>query len=291
MKTLLPLFLFTTIFMACSASTPSLPEGTPVEELTVHQSNRTSHSITFDGKLIAPYASVPDVVLLSQAVGAFPAGTLLIYFNDTSQDETDGQMSFGMIYSVDEGKTWSDRITVPIESEEENFIAADASVVQLEDGTLRLYFYALNPKGDLGRERDIFASSSKDGLSFSVEAKVYHTPLQVNNPEVVWHKNQWYLFLIDPETHTAGFSVSEDPLEFSDFQDFPLQGILGATSDGEQLLIYGCSKAITEWSLEDGELNFIKDTPFTGCDPSPYFDVSGVLHMVAKEVKSENTFK
>lgn len=280
-------FATCTLFLSgCALTTTqaTLPKGTPLTEIDVVQTERSSHSVYFDDQRIAQYASVPDAVLLSQPVGVFPTGTILTYFNDTAQDERDGQMSFGLTYSVDSGKTWSDRITVPITGGDSTQIAADASIVQLSDGTLRIYFYALNPKGDIGRDRDIYAASSSDGLSFTQEGLVYHTSSQVNNPDVIEHNGQWYLFLTSPETNTAGFSMSSDPLKFETYTEFPMKGILGATSDGEEILLYGCSANITEWTLKDGAAAFKRNTEFTGCDPSPFFDASGALHMIAKKI-------
>ena len=274
------------LLSGCSLATTQaiLPKGTPLSEINIVRTERSSHSTYFDDQLIALHASVPDAVLLTQPVGVFPAGTILTYFNDTTQDERDGQMSFGLTYSVDDGKTWSDRITVPITSGDDSRIAADASIVQLSDGTLRIYFYALNPKGDIGKDRDISAASSSDGLSFVQEGLVYHTSSQVNNPDVVEHNGQWYLFLTSPETNTAGFSISSDPLKFETYTEFPMKGILGATSDGEQILLYGCSASITEWTLNNDVATFKRNTEFTGCDPSPFFDASGTLHMIAKKI-------
>ena len=165
-----------------------LPIGIPLEQIDIHENERNAHSMYHEDVLAAEYASAGDVVILTQSVGPFEAGTLLLYFNDTTQDESDGQESFGMVYSLDDGQTWSDRITVPIASEElPTYIAADASIIQLEDGTLLLYFYALDPRGDHNKERLFYAASSTDGLTFTVEQEVFRTSDPYNSPDVVVH--------------------------------------------------------------------------------------------------------
>lgn len=278
----LMIFVFTSCSKPSGPTVHELPVGTPLVDLEIQENSRSGHTVYFDNQLVAEYASVPDIIELRENIGPFKKGTWLMYFNDTRK-ETENELIVAMAYSIDEGSTWSDRILVPLETEEESFILADVSILELEDGTLRLYFYALEPTGDIGKTRKIYSAVSNDGLSFTMEALVYETPEQVNNPEVVYHDGLWYLFLTIPQVST-GYLVSDNPLYFEGYNEMEDIGILGADSDGENLYVYGCSDSSSEWLFEKGEFVYLRNTGFEGCDPAPHFDSDGVLHMATKVV-------
>lgn len=257
-----------------------LPLGIPESELTVEQFDRTNHKANFNDELAANYASVPDIVKLSQNVGPFNKGTWLMYFNDTTQKNEELQR-VGLIYSIDDGATWSDRVYVPVNTDGEEFIVADVSIVELEDGRLRLYYYGLDPRGDHNKERKIFASVSEDGLEFEVEELVYSSMEAVNNPEVLYAGGEWYLFLTVVDEKT-GFARSGDPLSFEGFTEMEDIGILGAAAKGDDIYVYGCNGAISEWEFANDDITHVRDIQMKGCDPAPFFDENGELHMAVK---------
>lgn len=259
-----------------------LPLGVPLEDIEIFENERNEHRMFHEDVLAAEYASAGDVVLLEQAVGPFPEGALLMFFNDTTKDESKGMPSFGMVYSLDDGLTWSDRVTVPIESNLGTFIAADASVVQQEDGSLLVYFYALDPRGDHNKERVFYAASSQDGLSFVVDEEVYRTQEPYNSPDVVFHDGQWYLFLNIPEESITGYAVGDSPYDFGELTSFLFSGITGVASNGSELLLADCTRPMKMYRLEDGLPKYHSHTSFQGCVPSPYFDENGELRMVSQ---------
>ncbi len=264
-----------------------LPMGTPENELDVVENPLSDHSAflatsrdasSWDlaDEAYANYASVPDILMLQKNIGPFPAGTLLSFFVDGAQDSDFGDSAFSMVYSLDQGKTWSDRVTIEIDGTVKNVIVADPSLVQLDDGRLRLYYFDFQanrvpPEKRAGQTYNMYAAISEDGLTFTQEALVYESPDMATDPDVIFWNDAWYLFTAHLADNAVSMSVSDDPLSFPVGEAISAQGVPGALAIGDELRIYGCtpSGGITAWSTDDGS-NFksLGSTGLEGCGPT-----------------------
>ncbi|PIN78640.1 hypothetical protein COV16_05690, partial [Candidatus Woesearchaeota archaeon CG10_big_fil_rev_8_21_14_0_10_34_8] len=129
---------------------------------------------------IQEHASVPDAIILEHNIGNFRAGTIMAVFVDASvmisQDEksSKGQEKIGMMYSEDKGKTWSEIQIINIEGSE-GHVPVDPSIVQLDDGTLLLYYFDFNAmisKADYDQYK-IYVAESQDGLAYNAIELAY----------------------------------------------------------------------------------------------------------------------
>ena len=89
--------------------------------------------------VIFEHGSVPDAIVLNKDVGDFKAGTLMTIFVYFEKEESEIE-EIGMLYSEDNGKTWSDIIILTIDGAE-GHVPVDPSIIQLEDGSLVLYYF------------------------------------------------------------------------------------------------------------------------------------------------------
>jgi hypothetical protein len=119
---------------------------------------------------IAEHASVPDLMMLTHDIGDLEAGSLMSIFVDAEPLEYGLDEVVSYIISTDNGETWSDRVTVKMDNEEH--LPVDPSMVQLEDGTLRLYYYDFRHSAtpDAQKTSRFYVADSDDVVNFVVQA-------------------------------------------------------------------------------------------------------------------------
>lgn len=115
-------------------------------------------AFTEDSKPIMTQASVPDIIQLARDLpqketAACPKGTLLIYTVDARPMGPAGpghgaRETISRLVSVDGGKSWSSPQPVSFDwtkRPETGGTPVDPSIIQLEDGRLRMYYYWMEP--------------------------------------------------------------------------------------------------------------------------------------------------
>lgn len=244
-------------------------------------------------------ASVPDAVLLHTASEAGAVGDVLMYF--PSFENFTGNGSEGLAYSrsTDGGKTWSERLPVTLTGKANAGAAVDPSLVQLEDGRLRMYFFGSETtQGDPARvegDHVIYSAVSDDGVNFTVEVGERIAVERITDPEVVQFNDQWIMYMAQG-TQTL-IATSDDGLNFTlTGQVWTEGGIPGAYVDNTNLVhLYGCGKGgiVTQTSTDgvtfaaSGALvalqGTVSGTPEIICDPSPVLLDNGEVLLVYKK--------
>lgn len=269
---------------APTANAPTAPtpqNGTPGGDLKYHSAyiSFSDDPASFDaGTLIAEEASVPDALVCTVDSEACDAGDILVYFVDVQALTTPGSEHIGMIRSTDDGKTWSDRETITIAGRpNEDGVAVDPSLVQLDDGRLRLYYYG--PEGRIEdpatatQSHPVYSAVSEDGIAFASEDGTRVSRLNLTDPEVVRFDGLWYMYYSLGQT--SGVATSEDGLEFEDHGELAVDGggVPGAIALADGIRIYGCSRTGIQSAFASDGLAFEDPTvalAFGGiCDPSP----------------------
>ncbi|MBU4205030.1 beta-galactosidase [Patescibacteria group bacterium] len=264
------------------------------------QNDNTYFTISSDGKnwqpgsLVVKEASVPDVIQLQKNVGNFKKGDLLIYFVDFSTVNKPADVeTLGLIISTDGGKIWGQKTTVSIKNKSNKGSVVDPSVVQLSDGTLRLYFFGSeitsgDPAGATGPHK-VYSAVSSDGINFTVENGIRFQDDKLTDPEVIQYKNQWFMYYsVGTATKLA---VSNDGLNFSAraITGGDIGGVPGAVIFDGSVRLFGCRKGIATAVASNG-INFNKEQEdiFSGkiqgivCDPSVARMDNGEYAMVYK---------
>ncbi len=228
------------------------------------------------------HASVPDLVLLDQDVGDFNAGTLLTYFVDASDMPAGGQEEIGLMYSTDNGETWSEKEVITIVGSEGQ-TPVDPSIVQLEDGSLRLYYFDLSTTRSSSGEFVMYAAYSNDGKTFSVEQAVFTSTTLMTDPEVILFNDAWFMYFW---MGTIVVATASDGLNFAYVDDTGLVGIPGAAVVNDEVYLYGCSGSVIRATSSDG-ITFSteeKVIEMSLCDPAPVFLDDGSFVMIVKGV-------
>jgi len=238
---------------------------------------------------VAHYASVPDLVNLNQDLLPFEKGTLLTYFVDGVQGHGTEDLELGLIYSLDLGKTWSDRLYTSMTGAPAGTIVVDPSVIQLEDGRLRLYFFDFRGKPGSQKTYKIHSAISENGIDFVYESVVYENKEKMTDPEIVYYNNEWYLFTASQTLTSMQVAISDDPLSFGQMETLREPGIPGALAVDDTLWIIGCgSKGMTLFTSKDGTTttlqneNLVQVGAGVNCDPSPVQLANGTFAMMFK---------
>ncbi len=244
---------------------------------------------------IAESASVPDLIELQHDLGPFETGTLLTYFVDGTQGHGDQDLSLGMIYSQDGGESWSDRLFTNMIGADHISVVADPSLVQLEDGTFRLYFYDfpatfIDPRSDDAGPFTVHSATSRDGINFTYEAQVFESGSMITDPDVVYWQGKWWMYLMGQEFMSIQVASSTDPLSFGEMESVNDNGIPGMLAMGDEMWLYTCgNRSITRQTSTDGisftyQNNALYET--VGgiiCDPSVIELTDGTFAMVLKQ--------
>jgi len=238
---------------------------------------------------IIEHASVPDLILLNKPVGSLSAGTLVTYFVDAHSGG--GEEQVGMLSSSDNGAHWSDLADITVEGKPSGMKPVDPSIVQLDDGRLRLYFYDISgaAAGIIG-PHSIYSAVSNDGINFVFEGEVFTSNASMTDPEVVYFNNTWLMYYAVGQN--VSLAVSDDGLSFTDRGRINnVISIPGAIITDGQLNIFGCSNPVSYAVSSDGE-TFGSRHETTGigevgtvdfyCGPAPVLLEDGTFVMIIK---------
>lgn len=229
---------------------------------------------------LAVQASVPDATVLHTDIGEFTAGTIMSVFVYMSEN-TPGVEELGIIYSTDNGITWSDLQILTLDSPEEH-LPVDPSIIQLDDGTLMIHYFDFSRTKQISSADPyyIYATSSTDGINYTIEQEpVYVSQVTITDPDVIYYNDRWYMFFVswddaseeDIEGPSINIAVGDSPYGFTYDSDTHLQGIPGTLENqNSELELYGCDNGITRLVSTD-VINFdLQGTyPLRGCDPAP----------------------
>lgn len=240
--------------------------------------------------------SVPEAVLLTQSTAAGNAGDILMYFPSFEKFVSNGDEQIAMARSTDDGATWSERELITLENGSADLVPVDPSLVQLDDGRLRMYFFdfSVNAGGQINQPTDhiIYSAVSEDGLNFTMEDGERYIALNITDPEVIYHDNQWIMYLSEgPITH---ITTAKDGLTFIDTGlTWQYGGVPGAYVDAENVVhLYGCGQGGIMTQTSTTGIDFSKSaapvaaltTDGIICDPSPVGLDDGTVVMVYKKV-------
>lgn len=264
---------------ATNANVPSTPSSQPISN-----SPLLKHDIyiTFSadpasfpaGTLVTKSGSVPDVLVCTATSAACNKGDLLIYFVDPLAAQPSSGVS--MIKSTDGGKTWSDRQTITVSNKTNKGPVVDPSVVQLANGSLRLYFFA--PDAPIAGSTDtsshhVDSATSTDGLNFTVESGLRFSAQNLTDPEVVTNGTTWFMYY--SLGLQSGVATSTDGLIFTKQGTLPtsLGGVPGAiVLPSGSVRAYGCTQTGIQTATSPDGIDFGSSTmALSGtqiCDPS-----------------------
>jgi len=221
------------------------------------------------------HASVADLLLLEKQTGNFSAGTLFLYFVDaTGLKDSPGTEKIGIMHSVDNGKTWSKKEVIEIKGAE-GHIPVDPSMVQLDDGTIRLYyldFTAMQTRTeDKSKDKfSIYVASSKDGKVWNLEQLAFQYNSVITDPKVVYFKNKWYMYLAQYGMRVA---ASEDGLSFTYagvtnlWPNPPSVAVIDGSVEIYRCGPGGLQKAVSKDGLHFGEIESVPQQPSSFCNP------------------------
>lgn len=232
-------------------------------------------------------ASVPDILKVTKTTDYFSKKDLVIYFN---------RSGLCMSVSHDRGVTWSAPISVTINGGASDS-AVDPSIVQLNNGTLRLYYYGpTSTDGDPAQipgKHAIYSATSDDGIHFSREAGKRYSVKSITDPEVVHLGNTWFMYL--SRGSETLITRSRNGLDFTDTgKTWSGGGIPGAYVHDNVVDIFGCSgNAIVAARSSNGKDFSESRTVFSNdsqsvCDPSPVKFNRSTYLLFYKKVVSEN---
>ncbi len=208
------------------------------------------------GTLVAESASVPDLLICTADSSVCKVGEFLIYFVDPL-NETDSMEGVSFVRSIDSGKTWSERELISITGKVNKGPAVDPSVVQLSDGTVRMYYYGPDkPFGSgpvvQGEKHFVYSATSVDGVTFTADAGTRLGIENLTDPEVIPFGSEWLMYY--SVGTSSGVAVSDDGLLFSDKGVISLAtgGVPGALVVDNGVYVYGCKQGITSAFSSDG---------------------------------------
>ncbi len=203
---------------------------------------------------IAEHASVPDLTVLQESVGSIKAGTLVSYFVDSAPLGEGQDEAVSFITSTDNGVTWSERTQIHLDQE---LLPVDPSVVQLEDGRLRMHFFDFSSTRVIGEKGPFifYSAISGDGINFTIEGPALSSDTLMTDPEVVQLNSEWFMYFAMHEEEDLGVWVatSTDGITFENPQKISqMAGIPGAMVIDGEVHLYGCDAGIVKTSSTDG---------------------------------------
>lgn len=256
---------------------------------------------TLDDELLIDHASVPNITRFEKAVGEFPAGTLMIVYVDASEmvNESNGTERTGRYVSFDDGKTWEDLGPVTYVGADAH-VPVDPNLVQLPDGTLRMYYFDFTKMvggrvlATSGAISTFYAADSVDGETFTVIGPVF-TGQQITDPEVAYLDEQYFMFYASQSTDSSiQVATSSDGLNFTEADhQGDLDGIPGTLVEGDEIKLFGCGRGGLLRYEADSSLSFSTGTTLSGlqpgfCDPDPVVLADGSYLLVIKKIPAQN---
>ncbi|MGB5036293.1 MAG: hypothetical protein WBQ66_06785 [Blastocatellia bacterium] len=186
------------------------PTAGPYTHQVLSASSPDGLTWTHDGVVLLEHASVPCVIVM-------PDGQLRIYYVDASQmpetvncaESADGGTSFEPLGLSIAGLT----------SEK----AVDPSIVRLENGRYRLFYYGAN--GDPGAAGTHYVRSaiSDDGVHFRETGTALAYPGLVD-PDVFKVRDKWLMFVFSLTEHTTMVAESRNGRKFRKVRPLGLDG-------------------------------------------------------------------
>lgn len=250
--------------------TPTIPTEPGPWDGSIYATASTD-GLTFTGKsLVLERAGVPNLLRLEN-------GNLILtyqYFSDQSSE------LFNVIaYSIstDEGETWSDPAAIKLSGLAEpfasGFTAMDPTLVQLEDGRLRIYF-TYHATGR--RAAELYSATAPDS-EISSTFEVENTPaLTVSgkgllDPAVVYFNGVWQHFSWQMDSDDNYHSTSTDGTSFqlSESINLPMDFLGQAVVVGDGLRFYGTGKGgvVSAYSTDGQNWTMDSGTRIQGADP------------------------
>lgn len=203
---------------------------------------------------IVEHASVPDLLVLEQSVGDLSAGTVMSYFVDSSPliDGKDETVSY--VISTDDGQTWSERVEIDLKGD---YLPVDPSVIQLDDGRLRLHFFDFTSTRQPSSNGPyvFYSAISDDGINFEIEGESLSSDLIMTDPDVVLLGDTWFMYFAmhDGDAGAVWVATSKDGIVFENPQLIPdFGGIPGAMVVDDHVQLYGCMVGIVMTTSSDG---------------------------------------
>lgn len=208
------IFIFVCIVLltSCFAQNPPLNQDGPWNHQIHFATSKDGVNWEIESNPIMKEASVPDIIVLSGRGKAGAEGTFWVYTVDARRQKPYHE-GLSRLVSKDGGKSWSEPEAVKVEGlNESDAVPVDPSVVQLEDGNLRLYFLAMkrNPGGSNNR---FYSAISEDGVNFKVEDGVRFEAQQITDPEVIFANGEWLMFISHGQE--SWLARSKDGLSFT----------------------------------------------------------------------------
>lgn len=245
-------------------------------------------------------ASVPELIRLTVASEAGNVGDLLIYFVDAENFTGPNTEGLGYAKSTDNGKTWSEKQSVTVADRVNEGGVVDPSLVQLDDGRLRMYFFGSEiVAGDPANAEGphiIYSAISEDGLTFTAEDGERFAMENLTDPEIIRLDDLWIMYVSTGQTTVI--ADSDDGLTFTNSgTTWSGGGVPGAFVDAENIVhLYGCGRGgIMTQSSNDGITFSDLEEPVAAlttqgviCDPAPVLLGDGSAAMVYKKIITEN---
>lgn len=217
------------------------PGGGPFNDEVWTATSKDGLKWTISAEPVARKASVPGVVETKD-------GKLRIYFVDFNNRPGPGEEQLSVIDS-DDGKSWSKSARITIKGKPNKGAAVDPSVVRLDDGRFRLFYFGSevtrgDPASAKGPHR-IYSAISKDGLAFEHEEGVRFEHERITDPDVVKIGDAWWMFLsAGQETLVA---KSDDGLKFEKVDRTFKGGVPGALAVDKSVRVFTCRNGIVSW--------------------------------------------
>jgi hypothetical protein len=165
---------------------------------------------TPDGRVLLDHASVPAAISL-------PDGRIRLYYVDASNVPE----NVNCADSADRGETF-----IVLGCHIENLggdKAVDPSIVRLDDGTFRLFYYAVRGRLDSPGRHAISWASSEDGITFRGQGEAYEDEGLVD-PDVFWSGRDWLMYVFSLSKPGTTIAKSDDGVSFSYLGMLHLQG-------------------------------------------------------------------
>lgn len=258
----------------------------------------TPAAFDLSGSTIFEQASTPDAVVLHTASSVGSPGDVLMYyssFKDAVLQEEDVRIHVAR--SIDNGLTWIDPQRIVISGDLPIGKASDSAAVQLEDGSIRLFFYGpseadVDPALIEG-EHSMYSAVSSDGVNFVMEDGVRFAYNRITDPEVVKLGDKWIMYA------SAGNDIivatSEDGLEF--LYTSTVRGIGSVPGayvepSTQMVYVYGCNNGDLYMKASVDGVTFNTNTQATpvlesgksfACDPSPVVLSNGAVGLIYKQ--------
>lgn len=232
---------------------------------------------------IAQHASVPDVVEDGK-------GRLLVYFVDFGSKPGPGQEGLSVMTS-DDGEAWSKAQPVKLAKKPNKGAPVDPSVVRLDDGRFRLYFFGSEMTGGDPAKAEgphrVYSAVSKDGVDFECEDGVRFEMEQITDPEVIQADGAWWMFL--SKGRESLVAKSADGLKFEKVDVTFKGGVPGALAVEGGVRVFTCEMGIISyfWDLksapkEEGSAIKPLGGPSVVADPAALRRADGSYFMIFK---------